>query len=163
MQLVLEVGSYVLNAVRIRTSARYHGYGAYFTFLWHNAFNNVLPDPSLGLGLACETRNQGLQNKSQSEGQSSNTSVSIRRGRTTDHGKNWSPKHRMGTVLQKNVGTAERSTFRHPEQVCTSYKYSQCDALPACSSRKWLYLRHLVCLHQPAATPLSQLDRCHLS
>ena len=50
------LGSYGLNAVRVGTSARYHGYGAYFTFLWHNAFNNVLPDPSLGLGLACETR-----------------------------------------------------------------------------------------------------------
>ena len=49
------LGSYGLNAVRVRTSARYHGYDAYFTFLWHNAFNNVLPDPSLGLGLACET------------------------------------------------------------------------------------------------------------
>ena len=50
------LGSYGLNAVRVRTNARYHGYGAYFTFLWHNAFNNVLPNPSLGLGLACETR-----------------------------------------------------------------------------------------------------------
>ena len=47
--------SYGLNAVRVRTSARYHGYGEYFTFLWHNSFNNVLPDPSLGLGLARET------------------------------------------------------------------------------------------------------------
>ena len=47
--------SYGLDAVRVRTSARYHGYGAYFTFLWHNSFNNVLPDPSLGLGLAHET------------------------------------------------------------------------------------------------------------
>ena len=54
--LAARLGSYGLNAVRVRTSARYHGYGAYFTFLWHNAFNNVLPDPSLiGLGLACET------------------------------------------------------------------------------------------------------------
>ena len=44
------LGSYGLNAVRVRTSARYHGYDEYFTFLWHNAFNNVLPDPSLGLG-----------------------------------------------------------------------------------------------------------------
>ena len=50
------LGSYGLNAVSVRTSARYHGYGAYFTFLCHNAFNNVLPDPSLGLGLACETK-----------------------------------------------------------------------------------------------------------
>ena len=37
-------------SARVRTSARYHGYGAYFTFLWHNSFYNVLPDPSLGLG-----------------------------------------------------------------------------------------------------------------
>ena len=42
-------------SARVRTSARYHGYGAYFTFLWHNSFYNVLPDPSLGLGLASET------------------------------------------------------------------------------------------------------------
>ena len=42
-------------SARVRTSARYHGYGAYFTFLWHNWFYNILPDPSLGLGLARET------------------------------------------------------------------------------------------------------------
>ena len=43
--------SYCLNAVRVHTSSHYHGYGAYVTFLWHNSFYNVLPDPSLGLGL----------------------------------------------------------------------------------------------------------------
>ena len=48
-------------SARVRTSARYHGYGAYFTFLWHNWFYNILPDPSLGLGLARETTALGCE------------------------------------------------------------------------------------------------------
>ena len=55
-EIVLYVMLLVRSQCRARTIiARYHGYGAYFTFLWHNAFYNVLPDPSLGLGLARET------------------------------------------------------------------------------------------------------------
>ena len=46
--LVYTLVSYGLNAVRVRTSARYHGYGAYFTFLWHNSFNNVYQTLPLG-------------------------------------------------------------------------------------------------------------------